>query len=278
MPRMPEPSEYAESAALDTLAAAVAEGGKYHDVCPALIRSIGARELSARRNLKEAIKATKNKLHQVGAAYWETRPHYAAWLRELESTAQSQDDSSVRAACARIMSQHASSRERLPFLADFYAQTLQALAPVRSVLDIACGLNPLSIPWMPLAKVAKYYAYDIYEGLMDFTRASLSRLGVAGDAVCCDVLSYDAYPEADVALLLKAIPCLEQLSKEAVLRLLESIPARCLVVSFPAHSLGGRDKGMPNHYEAHLNDLIRDTGWHAQRLMFASELVFVLTR
>jgi 16S rRNA (guanine(1405)-N(7))-methyltransferase len=276
MPRMPETSEYAESATLDGLTAAVAESGKYYDVCPALIRSIGARELAARRSLKEAIKATKNKLHQVGAAYWETRPHYEAWLRELESAAQGNGEG-LRAACARIMSQHASSRERLPYLADFYAQTLQALAPVRSVLDIACGLNPLSIPWMPLAEDARYYAYDIYEGLMDFTRACLRRFGVAGNAACCDVLSYDAYPETDVALLLKAIPCLEQLDKGAVPRLLESVPARCLVVSFPAHSLGGRDKGMPTHYEAHLHDLIRDKGWQAQRLLFASELVFVLT-
>ena len=54
---------------LDQLVQAIFASARYRDVAEEAIRNIGARELSRRRNLKEAIKATKSKLHQVCGAY-----------------------------------------------------------------------------------------------------------------------------------------------------------------------------------------------------------------
>ena len=65
---------------LDQLVEKVLESAKYRAVGDAIVRHIGARELAARRNMREAIKATKNKLHQIGGAYLETRPPYEMWL------------------------------------------------------------------------------------------------------------------------------------------------------------------------------------------------------
>jgi 16S rRNA (guanine(1405)-N(7))-methyltransferase len=78
----------------------------------------------------------------------------------------------------------------------------------------------------------------------------------------------------DLALLLKAIPCLEQLDKAATGRLLETIPASHLLISFPMHSLGGRDVRMRAHYEAHFRALVEGRGWAVRRFAFETELVF----
>src|SRR6185369_15725969 len=142
--------------------------------------------------LKEAIKATKNKLHQVAGAYLDARLPYDEWLALLTAAAADErrttnderptanDDealsnsvlstqsSALAQACRDIMRHHASTRERLPILESFYTTTLASLGPVRSVLDLACGLNPLALPWMPIAPDASYYACDIYADMIAF--------------------------------------------------------------------------------------------------------------
>src|SRR5947209_18394664 len=69
--------------------------------------------------------------------------------------------------CTRIMNHHASTRERLPILEQFYSEISTYLPPIRSVLDIAWVLHPLPIPWMPLREDGECYACDIYRDMMD---------------------------------------------------------------------------------------------------------------
>ncbi len=225
-----------------------------------------------RRNLKDAIKATKNKLHQVGGAYLDGTLPYARWLDLLRDAAS--DPEALRDTCREIMRHHASTAERLPILDEFYNVVLADLRPVRSVIDVACGLNPLAIPWMPLAPGAAYYAYDIYQDMIDFVGAFMDLIGIEGQAQARDVLQFVPPHKADVALILKTIPCLEQVDKAAGLRLLESVNADVLIVSFPVRSLGGYDKGMAATYEAHLRDLLAGQNWPVERFEFETELAF----
>ncbi len=263
--------------ALDRLVQAVQSSAKYGSVCEGFVRRVGAAELSKRRSLKEAIKATKNKLHQVGGAYLDAAGEYPRWLATLRAAA-AQGDPVLRDACRATMAHHASTRERLPILETFFAETLAGIAPVRSVLDVACGLNPLAIPWMPLAPGATYLACDIYHDMMDFIGAFLALTGVGGRAFVCDVIHEPPAERVHLALILKTIPCLEQVDKSAGLRLLDAVRADYALVSFPARSLGGRDKGMIAHYEARLRDLLAERQWPVQRFEFETELAFLVDK
>jgi 16S rRNA (guanine(1405)-N(7))-methyltransferase len=264
---------------LASLVDAVLASAKYRDISKELITRVAEQELRKRHNNREALKATKNKLHQVGGAYLDTREHYAQWLNELKMVSRSGNRQRLRDLCVTMMTYHASTRERIAILPQFYAQIFNELPPIRSALDIGCGLNPLALPWMQLAEEgAAYYAYDIYHSMMDFLQAWLALMHVGGSAQVCDVLQTSPSQQADVAFLLKAIPCLEQLDKTAGHRLLREIHAHHLVVSFPIHSLGGRSRGMLHHYEAHFRELIAsEQHWEVKRLVFDSELVFVVT-
>lgn len=277
---------------LDELVAAVRASARYRDIAEPLIRRLGERELAKRSNLKEAVKATRSKLHQVAGAYIE-EPRYAAWLAELrrvweESDAAPDGEQLRRATLRRIMARHASTRERLSILDQFYAQTLATLGPIRSVLDIACGLNPLTLAWAPLADEVDYYACDIYSDMVAFLNgyfaleSSHTRPGLRGHAETRDVIAAPPERSADLALILKAIPCLEQVDKTAGERLLRAVRADHLLISFPAHSLGGRSKGMVPTYEARFHDLMEQTGIGARaevrRFEFATELAFLVSR
>jgi len=256
--------------------AAVLSSRKYRSIAPALVEAIAASELGKGRNQKEAIKATKNQLHQSAAVYQSERMEYDHWLAHLRTVWD--DEASRPLHLRRIMQAHTSTNERLPFLDDFYARIFALLPPIHSVLDIACGLNPLALPWMPLAVGASYHAVDIFADQIDFLNGFFRLAGAAGQAEVRDVLADCPCEPVDLALVLKTIPCLEQMEKNAGATLLSQIQARYLVVSFPMRSLGGRQKGMETTYAARFAELT--DGWQARitRLDFANELVFVIER
>lgn len=265
----------AADGALDELVAAVAASAKYRSVCETCVRRIGARELARRGSLKEAVKATKNQLHQVAGAYLAGKMPYGAWLSELRAA---RTPEALEQACRRIMASHVSTRERLPILSEFYRAIFAALPPVRTVVDIACGLNPLALPWMPLAAGAEYYAYDLFTDMMAFIGQWLAMRGVGGRAEAVDVTIERPNVRADLALVLKVLPCLDQLDRSAAADLLDGLAARHIVVSFPARSLGGRAKGMATHYAERFGALADDRPWRVERIEFPGELVFIIDK
>ncbi|MCB0188030.1 MAG: hypothetical protein KDE31_27370, partial [Caldilineaceae bacterium] len=167
------------SAAPDTLTQlvdTVLASPKYPAIAPELVQFIGQQELAKRNNQKAAVKATKNKLHQITGAYWQGAPTYAEWLTLLQSAGaadHSPDQRLLHTACRTLLAHHASTRERLPILREFYLTLFAGLPPIGSVLDLACGLNPLTLPWMGLAADTRYYACDVNNEQMVFLQQAL---------------------------------------------------------------------------------------------------------
>jgi len=254
---------------------AVLESAKYGQIDSGLIAHIGAQELLKGRKLKEAVKATKNKLHQVSAAYLAGKMPYQEWLEEL--VALSWQSTEFKEACRRIMQQHASTRERLPILDDFYREIFGHLPPITSVLDLACGLNPLAASWMQLDDSTVYYACDIYYDMMFFIGKFLELLPFPSHVGVCDILNRPPDTKVDLVLLQKTIPCLEQIEKNAGEKILNSVQADHYLITFPAHSLGGRDKGMRENYEARFNSLAEGRNWQVKRFEFETELAFLVS-
>jgi 16S rRNA (guanine(1405)-N(7))-methyltransferase len=266
---------------LDALVAAVGASTKYRHVSPEFIRAIGARELAVRPNLKAAIKATKNALHQAGGAFLDAPIDYGlalARLRQAWAADPALTGEPLRAACRAIMAAHTSTRERLPIIESFFARTLAAVPPPARVLDIACGLNPLARPWMPLPPAAEYVAYDIYADQIAFLNNYFALIGLPGWVEVRDVIGRPPDEAADLALILKTLPCLEAIDRAAPARLLDAVRAPLLLVSFPAQTLGGRRKGMAAHYEASFRRLLDERGWPAERFEFDTELAFLVEK
>lgn len=263
---------------LETLVSKVLESGRYRTVDPALIRRLGAQELSRGRSLKDAIKEVKSRLHQVGGAYVDTGIDFSRCLRALEDLPPDLHHPDVTDFCRRLMAQHASTRERLPFLERFYAAAFSALPPVKSIFDLACGLNPLSIPWMGLPAGVQYRGCDIFSDLVAFLNRFFEHFAFDGQVEVRDLAAGAPRDPVDLALLLKTIPCLEQIDKQAGIRLLDSLQVRFVLVSFPVSSLGGRGKGMPANYESHFWQLVAGREWNIQKLDLAGELGFLIDK
>ena len=267
-----------DNAALAGLVEAVRANRKYAGITADLISRLAADALDRGLQGKAAVKDVRNKLHQVGGAYFRQPPDYASALAAIGSLPQSLESPETQSFCRAQMQVHASSAERLPILAEFFQTCLAPIAPVHSVLDLACGLNPLALPWMPLARDYTYQACDIYLDLLALVDAFLHHFSPGSQAFACDLVAGPPPAAAQVAFLLKTIPCLEQVDKRIGAALLPSIQAEHILVSFPAKSLGGRSKGMPDFYRDHFYTLIEGQPWRVQEFTFPTEIAFLVTK
>jgi 16S rRNA (guanine(1405)-N(7))-methyltransferase len=264
----------------ERLVDAVVANRKYRTASRDLIAAVLEQERRGAADEAELVKATRNKLHQVVCAYQEGTPRYERWLGDLAAAHQTGDRQIFVEQCVAIMRHHASTRERLPILRELYAATTPDWSGIRTIVDVGCGLNPLAIPLLDLSPEMEYHAYDVLGDLVEFLNAAFPLLGVRGRAEVCDVVHR---PEclkkgADLALLLKVLPCLEQIEKGAGERLLGAVDADRILVSFPVHSLGGARKGMGRTYETWLREAIRPRGFAVKSFDFRTELAFVLSR
>jgi 16S rRNA (guanine(1405)-N(7))-methyltransferase len=260
---------------LEAIVSAVASSKKYRTICEDTIRRIAGREMAHHSSAKAATKATKRRLHQVYGAFEQDFDYEAAY-RELESAYRSGSAAGIRKACRQILDQHSSTRERLPILERFYPAILAVTGRPASILDLGCGLNPLALPWMDPPAAARYIALDIDAARIAFLNRYLTLAGLEPLARCQDVLAQLPDDPADVAFLLKMSPSLERQEPGATLRLLEQIRAPSIVVSFAVKSLGGREKGMGEHYQRQFSAWIEERGWTFHELVFETELVFVV--
>ena len=263
---------------IEHLVEKVQVNAKYAHISQDFIRRISAEVLQKGFEGKSAVKAVRNKLHQVGGAYFRRNVDYDALGDELTKLPGDIHSDIVRAFCRRIMGAHASTAERLPILDSFFSTCLAPIAPVTSILDLACGLTPLSLPWIPLKDGCAYTACDIYRDMLEFIEYFFAHFHRDGTAQPCDLLGDIPEETAQVAFLLKTIPCLEQVEKNIGIKLLDGLQTRHILVSFPAKSLSGRRKGMPTFYRDHFYEMIASKPWQVQEFEFSSEIAFLVTK
>lgn len=257
----------------DEVRARVATSRRYRWVADVVVERLIAEEIPRSRNVADAEKRTKRRLHQIFGAYT-GQADYTRALLEI-ATARAHGGDALRDACRAAMAQHASTRERLPILDTFYERIFAVTGVPAMLVDIACGLNPLALPWMGLPQGSRYVAYDIDQQLMDTVRGFLDLMEVAHRAELRDVVSDPPDDVCDVALLLKSIPCLDQQGSTVTLDVLRAIRARWVVVSFPTQSLGGRGKGMAETYRTRFAELLAALHWTSHEIALPGELVYV---
>jgi len=198
---------------------------RYRDVDRALVARLAGEELPRARNTDDAVKRVKRRLHQAVGAY--RGGSASTTVDQLRTTWSGAWDEPMRRACRKALERHASTRERAGELDRFYPALWEAIggAP-RSVLDLACGLNPFALPFMGLAADAEYRACDADGRVLGEVDAFLALVGQPHRTWACDLAVGAPGVEADVALLLKTVPLLDRQDPHATLRLLRGIRRR----------------------------------------------------
>jgi 16S rRNA (guanine(1405)-N(7))-methyltransferase len=242
---------------------------KYRHVAGAALTRIAGEALRGARDRADAVKRAKRKLHQVFAAFV-TAEEIARAEQILGALPDDPAPEAVRAACREILRRHSSTRERVVASTRepdgaWYAQLWKITGVPRVVVDLGCGFHPFALPWMGLPKGCEYLACDVDERIAALVSRLFKAFGQHGRAVATDLLGAahaDALLDAsvDVAFLMKLLPTLERQAAGGAARLVDTVRAHFLVVTVPARSLGGRERGMAAHYEAFVQALIERPG------------------
>ncbi len=262
------------------VAGLVTASRRYRHLDAALVRRLALEEAGRARSEADAVKRVKRRLHQAVAAY---RPA-ARDARDLERLAAAWDGdlagAAFRAACASVLRRHASTRERLPYLDRFFDRLWEHTGgSPESLADLGCGLGPLALPWMGLSPTAHYRAVEVDTAQLALVDGYLSLVGQPHGVEAADLAGGWRADPVEVALLLKLVPLLDRRGRGVASDLLAGVAARHAIVSFPARSLGGRDKGMERTYRERIDGLVHDLGARVTGITEASvpnELVFVL--
>ena len=266
--------------ALDAIEAALAKSKRYAAVDPGAVRRIATKALrSAGGDVADAVKRTKRGLHEIYGAYLPgSAPNYPGMLRRLEKAIAEGTEDAERGALAAAMAVHASTRERLPHLETFYGEIFDRIEAPSSIRDVACGLNPLAIRWMPLAGQVTYFASDIDARQIEFLDAALTALRVEHRAEVLDLMTAPLDDPVDLTLLLKTVPCMERQESGAGWALIDRVNSPTVVVTFPTKSLGQRSKGMFQTYTAAFEEHARGRPWTYDRLEIPNELIYLVRK
>ena len=261
---------------IDTVYQKLKESKKCKNLCNDTLYRISA-WASQRFEGKKAVKAAKNKLHQVYGSYWETF-HPQKIQRLLDKLPGKPGEESLKATALQIMKSHTSTAERLLFMEQFYFDLSREIETPGTVLDLACGLNPFAVLWMNLEPAVEYYAYDIDTRLIALMNTFFSYLSGSYQAGCTDLLVSVPEIEADVVFLFKTLPCLEQQEKGMSEKIITSLNARHIVISFPVKSLTGKSKGMENYYHTFAMNLIQRLNLEFFKLEYPTEIFYVIQK
>jgi 16S rRNA (guanine(1405)-N(7))-methyltransferase len=242
----------------------------------ATLEGIYTVELRRLNDPRKALKSTKEKLHHVMAPYLGD-PDYERSTVALQKAYESQDPQLIRSTLKHILNAHISTRERLPIMETFFRSIFSITGQPGSILDLACGLNPLAYPWMGLPSSVKYHAYDIHLPRIRLINDFFCLEGLPPLAEMRDIIISPPLLTADVAFLLKEVYRLEERQPGCNHLLWQSLPVNWLVVSLPSRNM----KGTRNLLEADrqlIQTILAGMSWECKELVFDTEIVFCIRK
>lgn len=229
------------NANLQAIIVKIQNSRKYRDlgIPTATIADVLQREMARHIKPTDALRSAKAILHNIMAPYLGDLDYPQAEIL-LNETLTKNDKEAIRNFCTNILAQHDSTRERLPYLKDFYRRILEIFPHPETILDLACGLNPFALPFMGLPDGIRYHAYDIHQPRTALINRLFEGLKMESLAETRDILVNPPDFQADAAFLFKEAHRMEKRRKGASRELISRLKTRVIFISLPNRSLDGQ--------------------------------------
>jgi len=183
-----------------------------------------------------------------------------------------------------ILETHSSTKERIDFYEELYRKLWKIIGKPKKIIDLGCGINPFSIPLMGLRRL-DYHAYDLSEeevSLLNkfFQFLHKKNINCLGKSSTFDVLQLKKLrrlKEVDVCFLFKMTDVLDRGKGHKVTEeLINWIPAKFIVVSFPTLTMSGKRMNYPRRRWIEL--MCKRLGYHYRTLEFSNELFYIIKK
>lgn len=241
------------------------------------LRDLLEGEDSKAKSLADLEDRFRSKLHNLIAPYLENIDYQAETCSLAENADIFSTIEQEKQWAGSLMRRHASSRERLPYLDELYATIWEVAGTPVSVLDLACALDPLGLPWMNLPDEATYFAYDIHLPRVNFLNKYFEIAHPNAHATQQDILLNPPSQQADLAFFLKEAHRLEKRQPGILSDFFASIPARQLVISLPETDLSGHHP-LDHYHRSLIFDAIQGKNWQLIEHQVGNELLFFIKK
>jgi hypothetical protein len=152
-----------------------------------------------------------------------------------------------------ILETNRSTQERLEDYSEIYLKIFDITSEPKIILDLGCGINPVSFDYTGLEKETKYLAYDINDKDNDFLNEffKLERInGKASILDCSKIENIRKLHDADVCFMFKFLDPIEKaygkghkLAEEIILELVKKV--KFIIISFSKLTVSGNRMNFP---------------------------------
>ncbi|HQC64248.1 MAG TPA: hypothetical protein PK459_04025 [Anaerolineaceae bacterium] len=210
------------------------------DLPNAFLRDLIESECQYSKNKKVIKDNFRKKLHEVIAPYLEVIDYYQETkylLAEYQQNSLNNDQ--IKKWARSIMQKHASTRERLANLEGFYQTIWSNIGYPSSIIDLACALDPLALPWFNNSSLNAFYAVDIHKPRLEFLETYFQLFFPFAKTIQQDFIAEPIQIKADCALLFKEAHRMEKRKSGSTSQLIQNLDVQHIVISLPAKDLSG---------------------------------------
>jgi len=219
--------------------------------------------------------------------YKQTVKHVRAVLRRvygvfLTKASQEREKYLAEEDYKKILETHLSTKERLPIYPEIYEKIFAMTGKPKVILDLGCGLNPLSYPYMKVD--AEYYASELNKADCEFLEKCFAKMKIKGKAIALDLTEaakkpelLKKFPKADVCFLFKILDEVEEKKgRKASETLIKNIDADWLVISFATKKVTGKPMKYP--YRRWLEQMLARLGYEFKIIKESNEIFYVVKK
>ncbi|MFA5796700.1 MAG: hypothetical protein WC916_01525 [Candidatus Woesearchaeota archaeon] len=226
----------------------------------------------------------------------ELRKVYGAFILEeyekkqkILARMQNENDESIH---EELLHLHKSTHERFTHYMQLYSTIFGAIATFRDaeklplqkqfiILDLACGLNPISNIYFR-DKIKKYYASDISSEDCEFLETYFKKTSVPHETFALDLVDKKSHERlskipVDICFIFKTLDGLERVERNITEHLLISIHTKFFAITFPTLSIGGLRK-IDVKRRVWLERLFDKLRWPYEKHEIENELLYVVKK
>ncbi|RME30964.1 hypothetical protein D6789_04110 [Candidatus Woesearchaeota archaeon] len=179
----------------------------------------------------------------------------------------------------QLLALHQSSKERLPFYPRVYREIFSRTGVPSTILDIGCGANPYSYHF--LGCKPRYVAVDLPSDELALLNTFFERAGIDGEVKGLDVVD-DAdcigkLGSFDVCFCFKLLDSLETVKRHSAKKVLGSLNAQWIIVSFPTLSIGG-GKRIKQERRTWFEHFLAKQEWSYESFEIPNEVFYIIPK
>ena len=170
-----------------------------------------------------------------------------------------------------LLKTHSSTAERLGFYPEL--KNLIFSLKINSILDLACGLNPVALA----SKNSKYYACDIKQDDLTIIKRFFKKNNIKGKVFIYDLKKINNnLPKTDLCILFKVLDIIEQKGHKLAEKIILSVRSKYVLISFATKTLSG--KSMRLERRIWLEKLLERLNYHYKIFNSKNEIFYLVEK